>query len=384
MPAAGAIPRRATVETLLTDLLSSPVRVDAWERLEPWAVVRVTLGGVAAPRSVVVKWVRDGPGETRTEPWRLNTEVAALRFLADDLGLALAPRVVAADLAAGIVVLEDLAPRAALGGLLRRDGAAGHADRLAAFARARGELSAATAGHAGGYRVRRASLGPTDPAVDDAARFARLGDLAPAHAAALGVPLAGRVADEFGQALAELSDPGPFLALSNGDAETNNVLVHESGPADARLIDFESAGYTHALLDAVCLHVPGPMWMTVGDPVATGLAGHHRRALARGVPEAEDDRRYGRGLAAVCLLWAVARLQRSGALDARVRGDRGRPQLVETLEAAARTAASHRAFPHLTGWARRTAALLRRRWPDADLDFTDPAAFPPYTARHRA
>lgn len=375
--------RRAVVEALLADLPSSPVGVDAWERLEPWAVARVTLRGVTAPRTVVVKWVRSQPGETRTEPWRLRTEVAALRFLSDDLGLALAPRVFAADLDAGLVVLEDLAPRAALDSLLRRDGAAAHVDRLAAFARARGELSASTVGRAGGYLVRRASLGSTDPAADHAARFARLRAAAPAHAAALGVPLAGRAAAELGASLAELSDPGPFLALSNGDAEANNVLLHESGSADARLIDFESAGYTHALLDAVCLHVPGPGWMTVGDPAASGLADHHRRALARGVPEAEDDRRYGFGLAAACLCWAIGRLQRFAAVDARVPGDRSRPQLVETLEAAARTAENHRALPHLAGWARRTADLLRRRWPDADLDFTDPAAFPPYTARHR-
>ncbi|MEO3850093.1 hypothetical protein ABGB09_21110 [Streptomyces sp. B8F3] len=383
MPASGATSRRACVETLLTDLHSSPVRVVAWERLEPWAVARVTLRGIAAPRTAVVKWVRDQPGSTRTEPWRLHTEVAALRHLSDDLGLAIAPRVLATDFSRGLVVLDDLAPRTALDRLLRRDGAAAHADRLAAFARARGELSASTAGHAGRYLGQRTSLGPADPAAAaDMAQVAQLRNRAPGQAAALGVPLAGRVSHEFGAVLAELDDPGPFCALSNGDAETNNVLVHEAGPADARLIDFESAAYTHALLDAVCLHVPGPAWMTVGDPVATGLADHHRRTLARGVPEAEDDRRYGTGLTAACLFWAIARLQRFGALDARVQGDRSRLQLVETLEAAARTAEHHRAHPHLAGWARRTADLLRRRWPDADLDFTDPVAFPPYTARH--
>ncbi|WP_326795767.1 phosphotransferase [Streptomyces sp. NBC_01808] len=382
MSASGATPRCAIVEALLTDLHSSPVRVVAWERLEPWAIARVTLRGIAALRTVVVKWVRDRPGSTRTEPWRLHTEVAALRHLSDDLGLALAPRVLAADLSGGLVVLEDLAPRTALDGLLRRDGAAAHADRLAAFARARGELGASTAGHAGRYLLRRTSLGPADPAAADTARFARLRNRAPGQAAALGVPLAGRVATELDAVLTELSDPGPFGALSNGDAETNNVLVHESGAADARLIDFESAAYTHALLDAVCLHVPGPAWMTVGDPVATGLADHHRHALARGVPEAEDDRRYGTGLAAACLFWAIARLQRFGALDVRVQGDPSRPQLIETLEAAARTAEHRCAFPHLAGWTRRTAALLRHRWPDADLDLTDPVAFPPYTPRH--
>ena len=38
-------------------------------------------------------------------------------------------------------------------------------------------------------------------------------------------------------------------------------------------------------------------------------------------------------------------------------------------------------LPHLAGWARRTADVLRRRWPDADLDFTDWARFPPYSPR---
>jgi hypothetical protein len=144
MSAANARLRRSTVEALLTHRYSSPVRVDAWERLEPWAVARVTLRGVAAPRTVVVKWVRNHPSETRTEPWRLRAELAALRFLSDDLGLALAPRVIAADLPKGLMVLEDLAPRTALDHLLRRDGAAAHCDRLAVFARAYGELNAAT------------------------------------------------------------------------------------------------------------------------------------------------------------------------------------------------------------------------------------------------
>ncbi|WP_377267069.1 hypothetical protein [Peterkaempfera sp. SMS 1(5)a] len=179
-----------------------------------------------------------------------------------------------------------------------------------------------------------------------------------------------------------MHDPGPFLVLSNGDAEANNILLHASGPADARLIDFESAGYTHALTDAVCLYVPGPAWLAVGDPVTTGLADQYRSALALGIPEAQDDRRYGSGLAAACMSWALIRLHRFPPLDTRPPGDPSRLQLIATLEAAAHTARTRNALPHLTGWLRRIAALLRRRWPDADQDFSDPAAFPPYLARH--
>ena len=47
---------------------------------------------------------------------------------------------IAADVPAGLLVMEDLAPRVALDRLIRRDGAAAHPGLLAAFARARGQL----------------------------------------------------------------------------------------------------------------------------------------------------------------------------------------------------------------------------------------------------
>ncbi|MEU0631712.1 hypothetical protein [Streptomyces sp. NPDC005989] len=382
MAAPRGIFRVDVLQNLLTDLYASPVAVDRVERLEPWAVARVRLQSTSAlPRSVVVKWVPDGRRETLATPWRLRNELAALQFLSEDLGIDLAPRVVAADTAARFLVLEDLAPRVSLDRLLRRDGAAAHGDRLAAFARARGALSAATAGRAETYYARRAKLGPVDAAADQAGRLAPLRAGAIEHASSLGVPLDGRPAHELTSALDELAAPGPFLALSNGDAEANNILLHASGPAEARLIDFEFAGYTHALTDAVCLYVPGPAWLTVNDPTTTGLADQYRRALARGIPAAEDDRRYGDGLAAACVSWALVRLQRFALLDTRPPGGHSRLQLVATLEAAAHTAQSCRTLPHLTSWIRRIATVLRHRWPDADQDFADPARFPPYRSR---
>jgi aminoglycoside/choline kinase family phosphotransferase len=381
MPASGADRRPAALQALLTDLCGAPVAVERWERLEPWAIARVLLEGAGAGRTAIVKWVRTGTAQARTEPWRLHAELAALQFLSDDLGLALAPRVIAADLSAGFLVLEDLAPRVALDGLIRRDGAAACLELLAVFARARGELSAATAGRAGTYHARCATLGFPAPPGEAEGRLARLWDHGREDAAALGAPIAGSAASELIAALEELNAPGPFLALIHGDAESNNILVRESGPADARLIDFESAGYAHALLDAVCLHVPGAGWISVGDPGAAGLADQYRRALARGVPEAQDDRRYGFALAAACTSWALLRLHRFAVLDTRAPGDHSRLQLVETLESAARTAEAHHALPRLGGWLRRTADALRRRWPDADLDLTDWVRFPPYSPR---
>ncbi|MFF9571047.1 hypothetical protein [Streptomyces sp. NPDC014685] len=366
----------------MTELCASPVVVDRREPLKSWTVTRVRLRNAPAlPSPVVVKRIPDGQRENRTASWRLRTELAALRFLGEDLGTELAPRVITADTTAGFLVLEDLAPRVCLDQLLRQDGAAAHGDRLAAFAHARGTLSAVTAGRAETYYARRAGLGPVDTAADRAGRLVPLREEAIGHASALGTPPSSRTFHELTTAMRELAEPGPFLALSNGDAEANNTMLHATGPADARLIDFEFAGYTHALTDAICLYVPGPAWLTVGDPITTGLADQYRHALARGIPEAEDDRRYGDGLAAACASWALVRLQRLTRLDTRPPGDHGQLQLIATLEAAAHTAGTHRALPHVTGWIRRIAAALRRRWPDADQDLTDPEGFPPYRPR---
>jgi hypothetical protein len=117
-----------------------------------------------------------------------------------------------------------------------------------------------------------------------------------------------------------------------------------------------------------------------GGAALEDLGEVYRRALAAGVPEAEDDRRYGLGLAAACVAYALARLHRLPVLDSRPAGDDSRAQLVATLEAAASTAAAHRALPRLAGWCRHLADALRRRWPDADIDV---AALAPYTPRRR-
>ncbi|MEV5554561.1 hypothetical protein AB0L44_12950 [Nonomuraea wenchangensis] len=360
------IGRPAQVESLLS------ATVVGWEPVPPWSVARARLG---AGGSVIAKWTRPHVIQGWDAGRRTRTEVAALRFLADDLDLDLAPRVLAADLDGGLVVLEDLSPRTPLDGLLRTDGSAPHAGRLAAFGRARGTLNAATAGRAATYYARLSALGPVSPAEDRAGHFAGHHERGLRAADAFGAPVTGRAAGELAAAVAELREPGPFLALSNSDPESNNVLVHAAGEPDARLIDFEFAGYTHCLHDAVCLHVPGPGWLSVADP---GPADAYRRALATGVPEAEDDRRYGFGLAAACLWYALVRVERLPALDARPPGDDSRAQLVATLEAAAGVA--NGVLPHLAGWAGRTAELLRRRWPDADREF---GGLPPYTPRRR-
>ncbi len=359
-------PTQPAVERLLSDAFGVPVAIKGWEHLRPWSVQRTHLSGGAGdglPESVIVKWLRDHPSGIRTQLSQVATERAGLEFLTG-LGVDLAPRLIGGDHTAGVLVLEDLHPRVPLSDLLAREDPLASTGLLA-FARALGELHAATVGHEDGYYERRGMLGPVDPSIERERFLGRGWRETPAWTGAmLGVPVSADIERELAAVLAVFSDPGPFLAFSNGDAGSNNFMFRS---ADGRLIDFEFAGYRHALSDAVCLFVPGPAWITV--PLAGDLEVVYRKALCQAVPEAEDEHRFGLGIAAASLAYAILRLGRFSILDARPPGDNSRAQQVSTLEQASAVADTHRSLPHLTGWARGVAEALRRRWPDTDIDY---------------
>ena len=344
MPSASQ-PRRRVVERLLEAPILSV------QPIEPWSVERVHL----PDRTVVVKSLRSHPRGFRTDPAQVATERAALEFLAT-LGLEVAPRLLAADEEAGLLILEDLHPATPLSDDVTPEG-------LRAFARALGVLHASTA-HAPDQRADDR---------DNGGGFARLWREAVGRT---GIPLTAPAATDVERILAALADPGPFLVFSSGDAGVNNFLYRDGR---GWLIDFEFAGFRSAFVDVSALYVPGPMWLAVADPAADGTEAAYRTALASAVPEADDDRRYGAGIAGAALAYAIARLHRLPLLDQRAPGDESRLQMVSTLETAATLADSRHAYPALAAWARLAAGDLRRRWPDADVDL---GALPAYVRRH--
>jgi hypothetical protein len=344
-------PSSATIERLLG------VPVVSIERIGGWEVARATL----ADRTVIVKWGR-GPDDERAEPERLLAERSALEFLA---GLGITPKLLAAG--DGLLVMEDLGPRPSLRELLLE----GDDTALVDFARAFGRLHAATAG-----RAREYYAGPgawADPRADRRLYLARWREGVD-RLADIGTPMSTGAAHELAEVVSEILEPGPFLALSNGDVGLNNYLV--LGPGDGRVIDFEAAGFRHVLTEVTDLYTPGPMWITLSDPSA--LEAVYRTELAAAVPEVTDDVTYGRMVAGGAFVWAARRLVILPKLDARTVGDASRLHRVATMEAAADTADRFGCLPALAGWARAAAATLRKRWPDADLDL---AALPPYTPR---
>jgi hypothetical protein len=130
---------------LLSDSFGETVAVRDVERIAPWFVSRVHLAdaGPGAPRTVIVKWRHGHATNVRTDQEQVLTERASLEFLAD-LDLPVAPRLLEGDEDAGLLVLEDLAPRVSLFDLLRAGGRDGMAS-LHTFARTMGELHAANA-----------------------------------------------------------------------------------------------------------------------------------------------------------------------------------------------------------------------------------------------
>jgi hypothetical protein len=345
----------------------------AWKPIQPWCVARVWLQD--GQSSVIVKWVRDDARDLRTDLAQAASEQAALTFLAD-LGFAGAPNVLAADGEAGLLILEDLAPRTPLAARLREEGPAACMTALTAFARITADLHAATAGRAAQFDDFRARFGapaglaPWEPVYRQ--RWAQM----QAFLESLGFVMPVEAVAEHEAAARQILDaPGPFHVLSNGDPQVNNLLWDG---ADARLIDFEFAAYRHAGTALTWIHMPGSAWLTVSHPGAADLEAEYRRAVAAAIPQAADDHLFGEGLTGACLIEALERLTRFAILDARAAGDASRLQMISTLEAAAGVSRRHGALRRLGDWCQEAAGWLRNRWPEADIDL---AGIRPYTQR---
>lgn len=358
----------------MTRTTGEKVRVLQAAQLQPWSVMRCRLADPLpdGATTVIVKWVRTEVGNERRQPARLRIERVALEFVGS-CAPQLVPRVLTAT-DAGLLVLEDLAPREPLRELVLRVGPAAAQAELSAFARALGRLHATTTGSADSFYERVGTAGRTGLATDIAASVEQW-RLGVERVRAVGVPMSNAAMDELAGVIARLVNPGALIALSNGDTESNNYLTAGS---DGRLIDFESAGFQHVFIDVATMYIPGPMWLTVGNPDTDGRSDAYRSEVAAAIPAINDDRIFGEGIAGAGFVEALRRLVNLPKMDVREPGEPGRLHRVATTEAAADVAERFDCLPNLASWARTVACFLRRRWPDADVDL---ATLPPFTTR---
>jgi Ser/Thr protein kinase RdoA (MazF antagonist) len=326
-----------------------------WDRSH---VLRVQAG---PDRSVVMK--RRDPG---APPQGLGVELAALEYL-NGMPVPVAPRLVAADAEAGILLMEDLGPGPSLAdALLGGDRERAQTD-LVAYAEALGSMHAWSVGRPAGLaslRTRYAPEAPPGPAWLEALARGRAAFTGAMGSLGLAADGAGAEIDE----LPNLVNGAGYLGLVHGDACPDNVRFLGDR---ARIFDFETSGWGPIALDAAYLLAPFPScWCFARLPAevaAPGLVAYRVRLRAAGI---ELGSEWDAALAAAVATWIVAR----GPMISRVlERDREwgtttmRPRLLTWLDSFIEASGRAGVLPLLRALAEALRAELGRRWPRTEV-----------------
>jgi hypothetical protein len=166
-----------------------------------------------------------------------------------------------------------------------------------------------------------------------------------------------------------LSDPGPWSSLIHGDPCPDNSLVVDGR---VRLIDYEFARPSHALLDGIYWKIGFPTCWCAGrvpTDVEFRIDARYRDELANSIPLVRDDTAYRTELAYMAAVWLFTSL--SWRLDEALKSDarwgtwsiRGR--LLWYLEAVVEMTCAAAVLPGINRTATSWLSELKARWPDA-------------------
>jgi hypothetical protein len=243
-------------------------------------------------------------------------EAAGLTLAA---GTGLAPELLAADPELLVLVMSDLGTGPSLADLLLGDVTGDAAEAVLGWARACGELSAATAARVAefaGLRARyaRGGTGSAFPAFLPESILA-----VPERAAALGVAAPDGLDADLAE-VARAVQPGGFDVFSPGDLCPDNNLVT---PAGVRLLDFEAAGIYSVFLDAAYIRMPfSTCWCVFRLPprLSQDAETAYRQLVCRAWPELADDQVWAAGVRRGVAAWSMNSM--GWLLGAAIRGDR--------------------------------------------------------------
>jgi Phosphotransferase enzyme family len=330
-------------------------------------VLRVTLDGWydGIGRTVIAKTRRHPGIGWNADPAYLDNERRALEHL-DHAGVGLAPRFLAGDENAGIVVMTDLGPGPSVQELLLTATSSAAEQALRAMAGSVGVVHAARG--TGGFRAARRVTFLDDP-MDSWSELR-------AAAEDLDLPPPAGVTTDI-EALAQALTDERFRGFTHGDLTPGNAVPIDG---EARLFDFEGAGVRHLGIDAGCLRLSFPQyrhWAALPERVLSAMDQAYRVELVKGLPAVADDSVYEQLMAEGCLAWAVVRASRLRLIASTDQGtiqmDRRRTQIVHTLTAATRTARPTGLFPALTRWLDDLVEAMQTRWDEARRE---PREFP--------
>lgn len=291
-----------TTDTEIASIVAAAAGLIGRELSEP-----VDLGG--STRSMVLR-VRTADGGSVVIKKYADPESAEAAFAAEASGLAFAgsgPRLLAADPAFLLVVLEDLGSHPSLADRLLGDSAESADSALREWASCYGRLAAMTVGReaeldrlaeAYGRRRDRNPEANGDRLVRHTAAFLlKLADLGLTLPAGLDEEIAG---------INKVLEADTHRVFSPGDICPDNNLLTPDG---LRMLDFEGASFHSVFHDAAYARMPfATCWCVYAlpDGLAAQVEELYRAEVVRAFPDLADDRIWRPGMHAAVAFWTVS------------------------------------------------------------------------------
>ncbi len=321
------------------------------------------------PSSLIIKKV-----ETKSYSPE-HTDRDTLRFFSDWMGsqflsalpskFSHSPRFYGGDRTVGLIILEDVQHHARLvESLLGNDRT--QAERaLLRYADCLGQLHADTPGKAAEFEELFQTIAPhikPTKATVDIRRYQSVLEN-------LGIQLESDCLRDLEAIAKAVNQPGDFLAYIHADACPDNIL--DTGEA-LRLIDFETGGFGHALIDAAYGRMMFPScWCAnrLPYPIVQQMEKTYRAILSQQCPVVEDDRIFESALVKICGFWLLQTLTRHFESALKEDSDWGistiRQRILARLEAFIAASQESDRLPALCSTSSRLLDLLRQRWFDS-------------------
>lgn len=380
----------AVAQRLLSTAWGEEVRLGEAQMLqsEKCYRVKVTEPPTGAPASIILKRARTEPGialnpdATEGNPAQpLLEEWAGLAFLSSVLpDTDLVPKFYGGDRSACLVVFEDLGKGTSLVDALQGNDPDYARECLTMHAQALAQLHVHTLGQEAHYWKIRDALGPRGVPRDwkrwgnllDTQGWGDLRLLQPDLQKGfdrIGQQVPAAFWEEYDSLATVLENPSPFRAYTHNDSCPDNTFLTAHAPRRLRLIDFERGGYHLCLLDAVyCrLSMPHCYWANrLPEDVAPTVESAYRKILSQALPEAADDRQFGKALTEACAYWIISNgmwmIHHDFGKDFTWGSATWQQRVLLRLEQFATTAEEFAHLPAMGAAARETVRRLKSHW----------------------
>lgn len=296
---------------LLSQYWQTSVDVQPIEKLDSqYIVVRCEVTGEHPdlPRNIIVKkWQLQGAAsefQALPTPERFYREHDSLQFLSTYLKEQdLAPRVIASDREAGLLILEDLGKHPTVQDVLFEKENSHSAKIVLEVARQLAHLHGASLGKSAEFEA--ITQGVEAMLVDAACDLSTPEFWEPLQASLEGMRAPQIDINELSQIETQLHIASDFYVLSHCDAGVHNFLAVDN---HVRIMDFECARYANGFLDLACLRLGFPIAFharRLPTNIIEKAETAYRRILSDYFPQAEDDEWFQSMMSAACTHWAL-------------------------------------------------------------------------------